>query len=183
MNKIKKRAVIITGPEFEDVEVIYPYYRLLAAGFFVDIATDQGKNVNGKFGVPIISLIKPNDPVATIDLKPENYDLVVIPGGHIAPDKVRQQQEVLDFIKQMDRADKLIASICHGPWVLISAGILKKKKATCYPSMVDDLKNAGAIYLDASVAVDKNIITSRRPKDLPVFLEKIVEVFNGRSKK
>jgi len=182
MKKIKNNVVIITGPEFEDVEVIYPYYRLLAAGFSVNIATDNGQDIKGKFGVPISSLIKPNKPVSTTNLKIDDYDLVVIPGGHIAPDKIRQQQEVLDFIRDMKENNKLIVSICHGPWVLISAGILKGVRATCYPSMIDDLKNAGAIYLNEPVVVDKNIVTSRRPRDLPIWMEKTIEVFNTHSK-
>ena len=183
MEKIRKNAVIITGQEFEDPEVIYPFYRLVAAGFNVDIATENGLDVKGKFGFPISALLKPNKPINTVDLQVINYDLVLIPGGHVAPDRIRQLKDVTNFIKKMHEAGKLVTSICHGPWVLISAGILKRVKATCYPSMIDDLKNAGAIYLDEPVVVDKNVITSRRPRDLPVWMEKIIEVFNARSQK
>lgn len=178
MKKIRKNAVIITGQGFEDPEVIYPFYRLIAAGFSVDIAAENGSNVSGKFGFPISTLLKPNQPVDVKDLRVNNYDMVVIPGGHVAPDSVRQIKEVLDFVKGMFAGGKLIASICHGPWVLISAGILKGVKATCYPSMIDDLKNAGAIYLNEPVVVDKRIITSRRPRDLPIWMEKTIKVFN-----
>lgn len=181
--KKQPKAVIITGPEFEDVEVIYPYYRLLAAGFSVNIATEGGLDVKGKFGVAVSSLVKPNKAIATSTLTANDYELVVVPGGHVAPDKVRQQKEVLAFIKGMHKVGKLVASICHGPWVLISAGILKGIKATCYPSMIDDLKNAGAKYQDQPVIVDGNIITSRRPRDLPIFMETIINVFNKRTKR
>lgn len=175
-----KKAVIITGSEFEDVEVIYPYYRLLAADFLVNIATENALDVNGKFGVPVSSLVKPNKTIAIAELKTKDYDLVIIPGGHVAPDKLRQQKEVLIFIREMNKNKKIIASICHGPWVLISAGILKGVKATCYPSMIDDLINADGKYLDESVVIDENIITSRRPRDLPVFVETIINEFNKK---
>jgi len=182
MKKIRKNAVIITGPEFEDPEVIYPFYRLVAAGFNVDIATENAKDVKGKFGFPISALLKPNKPINTIDLQVINYDLILVPGGHVAPDKVRQLKDVTNFIRKMYEAGKLVTSICHGPWVLVSAGILKGVKATCYPSMIDDLKNAGAIYLDEPVVIDGNIITSRRPRDLPIFMEEIIKVFGNRHK-
>lgn len=178
-----KKAVIITDEGFEDLEVIYPYYRLVAAGFEVNIATKSGEDVKGKFGVPISSLLKPNAPTDAYKLREKDYDLVVVPGGHVAPDNLRQIKDVLKFIKHMNRKGKLIASICHGPWVLISAGILKGVRATCYPSMMDDLKNAGAKYVDEPVVKDGNIITSRRPRDLPVFMETIINAFNKRNKK
>lgn len=182
MNKMRKSAVIITSSEFEDPEVIYPYYRLISAGFSVDISVKNAENVKGKFGFPISSLLKPNKPVNTADLHVANYDLVLVPGGHVAPDNIRQIKEVTIFIKRMFEEGKIVASICHGPWVLISAGILKGIRATCYPSMIDDLKNAGALYYDEPVIVDNNIITSRRPRDLPVFMEEIIKVFENKNK-
>lgn len=179
---IRKNAVIITDQGFEDPEVMYPFYRLTASDFRVDIATVGGVDAKGKFGFPISALLKPNKPIDVTLLKVKDYDLVVVPGGHVAPDKVRQIKEVLKFIRDMKTSRKIVASICHGPWVLISAGILKGVKATCYPSMIDDLKNAGAKYFDQEVVVDGNIITSRRPKDLPVFMETVVNEFEKRPK-
>ncbi len=181
MNKNHMHAVIITGTGYEDVEVIHPYYGLKGAGFNVDVATVGGLDVKGFWGVPLSSLLKPDKPVATDTLDEKNYDVVVIPGGLVAPDKLRQQKEVLTFIKAMYRSKKLIASICHGPWVLISSGILKGMKATCYPSMIDDLTNAGAKYLDQEVVVDRNLITSRRPRDLSIFVKTIIDVLNQRN--
>jgi len=175
----RKNAVIITGPEFEDPEVIYPFYRLQSASFRVNIATEEGVDVKGKFGFPIAALLKPEAPVKFSDLKVSDYDLVVVPGGLLAPDKVRQNKDALIFIKEMFEAGKVVASICHGPWILISAGILRGKRATGYPSMIDDLKNAGVNYLDEPVVIDGNLITSRRPKDLPVFMEEVVKIFEG----
>jgi protease I len=164
-----KKAVIITGPGFEDVEVTYPYYRLLEASFSVDIATKDKLDVVGKHGQKLI---------ATVDAKKLSekiYDLIIIPGGHEAPDRVRQIKEVLLFVQKMHAKKKIIASICHGPWVLISSGIMKGKKATCYVGCKDDLINAGAIYEDKSVIVDENIITSPHFRDLPVFMKTILK--------
>jgi protease I len=149
-----KRAVIITGPGFQDEEVVYPYYRLLEAGFQVDVATKDKATVRGKYGVPFTGNIDTND------LSEGDYDLVVLPGGYEAPDRVRQIKEVLAFVRAMFDKGKVVAAICHGPWIAISAGIVKGKKATGYQSIADDLKNAGAIYVDAPVVVDGNLITS-----------------------
>jgi protease I len=169
-------VIIITNSEFEEPEVIYPYYRLKSAGFNVDIATINGYDVKGKWGYPISAMIKPNVPLDIFSLKSNNFDLVVIPGGLLPPDKLRQDKATLDFIVDMHSQNKIVASICHGPWVLVSAGILKGVKATCYPSMIDDLNNCGAKYIDSSVVIDKNIVTSRRPSDLPQFVDAIISL-------
>lgn len=166
-----KKAVIITGEGFEDIELIYPYYRLKEAGFSVDIATKDAVQVSGKHGVPFKA------DVDAKNLDEKNYQLVVIPGGYEAPDRVRQIPEVLDFIKKMNKQKKIIAAVCHGPWVLISAGILKGKKATCYKGCKDDLINAGALYLDQAVVVDGNIITSPHFRDIHTWLKEILQKF------
>ncbi len=149
-----KRAVIITGPNFQDEEFIYPYYRLQEAGFIVDVAVKNKEMIKGKYGLPV----KPNKD--TIELKEGDYDLVILPGGHEAPDRVRQIKEVLDFVKAMYEKGKVISTICHGPWILISAGIVKGKKISGYIGIKDDIINAGAEYIDAPVVVDGNIISS-----------------------
>lgn len=149
-----KRAVIITGPNFQDEEFIYPYYRLHEAGFCVDVAIKGKEVTKGKYGVPA----RPNMDVT--DLKESNYDMVVLPGGFEAPDRVRQIKEVLDFVRDMNRENKIISAICHGPWIMISAGIVKGRKISGYVSIKDDILNAGAEYIDAPVVVDDNIVTS-----------------------
>ena len=107
------KAVIITGPGFQDEEFIYPYYRLLEEGFTVDVATQDKAVVHGKYGIPAT-------PTADAkDLNEEDYDLVVLPGGHEAPDRVRQITEVLTFVKEMYDKGKIVAAICHGPWIAI----------------------------------------------------------------
>ena len=149
-----KKAVIITGPGFQDEEYVYPYYRLQEAGFTVDVATKDKESVKGKYGITA----KPTIDVK--DLKESNYDIVVLPGGHEAPDRVRQIKEVLDFVKEMYEKGKIVSTICHGPWILISAGIVKGKKISGYIGIKDDIINAGAEYVDAPVVVDGNIISS-----------------------
>ncbi len=165
------KAVIITGPGFEDAEFIYPYYRLQASGFTVDIATKDKADVTGKWGYPVKA------DVDAKNLKEKDYDLVVIPGGYEAPDRVRQIEEVLNFIREMNSKNKIISAVCHGPWVLISSGIMKGRKATCYKGCKDDLVNSGAIYIDTNVVVDGNIITSPHFRNLPEWMEETIKQF------
>lgn len=153
-----KRAVIIIGPGFEDTEFAYPFYRLQEAGFKVDVVTSNNQEIKGKHGLPAQPTLQSKD------LKPESFDLVVIPGGHEGPDRVRQVKEVLGFVKAMNDLKKPISSVCHGPWVLISAGIVKGKKATCYQGCKDDLINAGAHYLDEPVVTDGHLVTAQHFK-------------------
>ncbi|MCX6784520.1 MAG: type 1 glutamine amidotransferase [Candidatus Komeilibacteria bacterium] len=164
-----KRIVIILETDFRDEEAIYPFYRLQEDGFVVEIATDQKKQVLGKFGVPIQGTI------TFQELNSDNFDGVIIPGGNEGPDRLRMNQDVLNFIRDMHKKNKLIAAICHGVWVLISAKIIKGKKSTCYRAIIDDLENAGGIYLDNAVVIDNNIITSRHPRDLAPFAKAIVD--------
>ena len=148
------KAVIITGANFQDEEFVYPYYRLQEAGFHVDVAVKGKEAIKGKYGVPARPTID------TKELKSSDYDLVILPGGHEAPDRVRQIKEVLDFVHEMNKDGKVISSICHGPWIMISAKIVKGRKITGYIAIKDDIENAGAEYVDAAVVVDKNFVTS-----------------------
>lgn len=172
----KKRAIIITGPGYEDVEATYPYYRLKEEGVVVEVATSNDKGVKGKYGYPLEPTIKIQD------LREKDFDLVVIPGGHEAPDRVRQNEHILKFVQKMYEKNKLISSTCHGPWVLISAGIIRGKKATCYKGMKDDLINAGAIYSDEPVLVDGNIVTSDHPRNIGTWMKTTIELLFNPSK-
>ena len=167
-----KRAVIVTGPGFQDEEFIYPYYRLLEADFEVDVATKGGETVYGKYGVPA----RANQDVR--DLLSQNYELVILPGGHEAPDRVRQIKEVLIFVKAMFDEGKIVAALCHGPWITISAGIMSGRKATCYEGMADDLRNAGAEYLAAPVVVDGNLVTAPHYKNNGDFMKAVLQKFD-----
>ncbi|MBF0384761.1 MAG: type 1 glutamine amidotransferase [Candidatus Omnitrophica bacterium] len=163
-----KKIVIITAQNFQDEEFTYPYYRLKEEGYLVDVATPDKKEVFGKYGVPA----RPN--VDTNDLRVSNYDAVIIPGGFEAPDRLRIRKEVLEFVNGMYKAKKLVAAICHGPWVCISAGILKGMKATGYIALKDDIVNAGAEYLEKDVVVDGNLITSPHYKNNGDFMKAVI---------
>lgn len=165
-------VVIITGPGFEDPEVIFPFYRLQEEGFSVDVVTSNNLPVKGKHGYPLT-------PTATIsDLEKKRYDIVVIPGGLEAPDRVRQVTAILNFVRKMYKEGKIISSTCHGPWVLISAGIIKGKKATCYKGMKDDLINAGGKYRNKPVVVDGNIVTSNHPNHLGEWMKSTIALYS-----
>ena len=168
-----KRTVIITGPGFQDEEVVYPYYRLLEEGYNVDIATKDGAVVNGKYGVPARATM------ATTDLKADSFDAVILPGGFEAPDRVRLLPEVLEFVRNMDEQKKLVAAICHGPWIMISAGICKGRKMTAFWSIEADLKNAGADYQHkAPLVIDRNFITSPHYNNNSDFMRAVVSYLN-----
>ena len=169
-----KRTVIITGPNFQDEEFTYPYYRLLEEEYLVDVATPDKVIVYGKYGVPA----KPT--IDTKDLKAINYDLVVLPGGFEAPDRLRIRKEVLSFVKEMYESNKVVAAICHGPWICISAGIMKGKRATGYMSIADDIRNAGATYLEEDVVIDGNLITSPHYRNNGDFMKAVIKVMNSK---
>lgn len=169
------RAVIITATNFQDEEFTYPYYRMLEEGYQVDVATPGKENVTGKYGVPSRPTID------TMDLKPENYDLVVIPGGFEAPDRLRIRREVLAFVREMFEQGKLVAAICHGPWVCISAQIVRGRKITGFMAIADDLKNAGAEYLEQDVVVDGNLISSPHYRNNGDFMKAIILYMSQRA--
>ncbi len=171
MEKNTKKAVIITGPRFQDHEFIYPFYRLQEAGFSVDVAIKDKETVLGDFGT------KAEPTMATSDLENTDFDLIVLPGGAKALEKVRQEKVVIDFIKRMHEKGKIIAAICHGPQLMISAGIVKGKKISAYYSIADDIRNAGAEYIDAPVVVDGNLVTSPHYKYLPDFMKATLAKF------
>lgn len=166
-----KRAIIVIGPGFEDAEFIYPYYRLQEAGFVVDVASSTDQAVKGKHGIA-------GSPTVLLGhLDATNFDLLVIPGGLEAPDRLRQVPEILALVREMDRTRKPIASICHGPWVLVSAGVLKGRRATCYKGCKDDIINAGATWLDQPVVVDGNLVTSPHFRDNAAWMRETIKLF------
>lgn len=169
-----KRVVIVTGPGFQDEEFIYPYYRLQEAGHAVDVATKDGAVVHGKYGVPARANM------ATTDLDASRYDAVILPGGFEAPDRVRLLPEVLEFVRQMDAQGKLVAAICHGPWIMISAGITKGRRMTGYWSIEVDLRNSGADYQHkVPLVIDRNFITSPHYNDNGVFMKAVVDYLDA----
>ena len=177
--KIKQlRAVVITAEGFEDEELIYPVVRLKEEGFTVDIATKDKKLVNGRLNFPLELIVRYYGTlVDATKLDAKKYDMVLIPGGFEAPDRMRQVPEILEFIKQMDKQKKVVSAFCHGPWVLISAKIVKGKKIAGYIGIKDDINNAGAIYTDKPAVIDGNIVTARHPRDVGDLMKAIFSKF------
>jgi protease I len=168
-----KRAAVMIGPLFEDVEATYPYYRLREAGATVElIGVEAEKTLTGKKGQELTT------DNAAADLDPADLDLLVIAGG-FGPDKLRTDEGVKALVRGMNEQGKLVAFICHAGWVPASAGIVEGRRVTSYPTIADDLRNAGAEWEDAEVVVDGNFVTSRRPDDLPAFMRAVIEVAVG----
>lgn len=164
----KGTVLVLVGPEYEDLEVWYPKLRLEEAGYHAPIAGLGDASYRGKHGYPC-----PVDGNVR-DFRAEELAGVLAPGGW-APDKIRRDAAVLDLIRTLDASGKLVATICHGPWILISAGILRGRTLTSTVGIRDDVRNAGATWVDEPVVVDRNIISSRVPKDLPVFGKAMVD--------
>ena len=171
------RAIIISGELAQDHEFIYPYYRLLEANFDVDVCMLEGKPAKGIFGTTLPP--NKNQTVKTIDqIKVDDYDLLVIPGGVKAMEKVRQEKKIINFITKFDEMKKIIACICSGAQLLISAKVVKGRKIAGYYSMEDDLVNAGAIYTDKPAVTDENIITTAHYKDMGPWMREVLKKFS-----
>lgn len=166
-----KKAVIVVGPAVEDTEFAYPFYRLQEDGFTVDVASNGAVEVIAKHGLPI----KANVDIKV--LKVDNYDMLIVPGGLESPDRLRQIPELLVFIQEMNKANKVISTVCHGSWVLISAGVVKGKNMTCYVGCKDDLINAGATYHTVPVISDGNIISSPHFRDNAAWIKETLNVY------
>lgn len=167
--KSKKIAALVHHV-YEDMELWYPVIRLREAEAKVVLAGEKpGAQYNGKHGIPAMAEI------GYEDLNVDDFDGLVIPGGY-APDKLRRYPAVLEFVKQMDQAGKPIAIICHAGWVAISADILRGRKATSVRAIKDDMINAGTEWVDEPVVTDKNLVSSRTPHDLPVYVKAFIEL-------
>ncbi len=162
------KVAILVEDQYQVLEVWYPYLRLREAGIeTVLVGTGSKRSYGSKEGYPA-------DVSLSIDqVHAKDFDGVIVPGGW-APDILRRYDKVNQFVKAMDAAKKCVAGICHAGWVLVSAGVLKGKRATCFSAIKDDIVNAGATYLDKEVVVDGNLITSRTPFDLPAFCKAII---------
>ena len=169
-----QRILIFTGDVYEELELWYPKYRLLEAGREVVVAgPEAGVTYRGKNGYDCVS------DEAIRDQDSASFDGVVVPGGFM-PDKLRRDPKVLELVNDIHAAGKLVAAICHGGWIPISAGVYRGIQVTGSPGIKDDLINAGANWVDAPVVVDRNHVTSRRPDDLPHFCAKLLEVLDAQ---
>ncbi|MDD5254447.1 MAG: type 1 glutamine amidotransferase [Candidatus Omnitrophica bacterium] len=169
-----KPVAVLTEDNYQVLEVWYPYLRLREEAMAAVFVGTGKKHYKSKEGYPV------EEERSIQEVKPQDFSGVIIPGGY-APDILRRHQEVVDFVKGVFDGHKLVASICHGGWVLVSAGVLKNKRATGFFSIKDDLVNAGALYEDKEVVVDDNLVTSRNPYDLPAFCRETIK-FLSRSK-
>ncbi len=165
------KVIALASPDFEDLELWYPIYRLREAGAHVDIVGEKANDhFKGKFGVPVKTDLSFED----IDYK--QYDGIIVPGGW-SPDKLRRYDRVLEMVRWFHEKKMPIGQICHAGWVLISADILKGVNVTSTPGIKDDMKNSGAIWHDISAIRDGHIVSAQRPVDLPNYLPLLIEAF------
>ena len=167
----KGTILILVGPEYEDLEVWYPKLRLEEAGYITPLAGIGDPSYRGKHGYP-----------CTVDGHVRDFPAaelegILAPGGW-APDKLRRDRDVLARVREMDAAGKMVATICHGPWILISAGIVRGRQLTSTVGIRDDVINAGAEWIDAPSVIDGNIVSARVPKDLPEFASAMLQVLD-----
>ena len=167
------RILVITTHGFEQSELEFPRDQLRAKGAEVHVATLDGKAVKGWEGSDWGREAEADLRIADAD--PAAYDALVIPGGQINPDLLRVEEDVLSLVRRFHDSGKVIAAVCHAPWVLVEAGIVKGRDMTSYGSIRTDVINAGANWTDAEVVADNGIVTSRNPGDLKAFVAKIVE--------
>ncbi|MCK4370276.1 MAG: type 1 glutamine amidotransferase [Promethearchaeota archaeon] len=163
------KIAILATDGYEDLELHYPRIRLNEAGYETELISLHRREIKGKHGYPI----KPDKLIREVN--PNDYNGVIIPGGTKNPDYLRRDKDILDFVSKINEQGKLVGAICHAGWVLISAKIVRGRKATSYFAIKDDMLNAGAIFVDSSVVIDNNLITSRMPSDLPDFMKAVLE--------
>jgi protease I len=174
MNLQGKQVAIFVDQQYQEMEIWYPYYRLVEAGATVHLAgSEKGKTYPSKLGYPCTTTH------AYEELDPNAYDGVVAPGG-FAPDFIRRNPASSKFMAAMDSQGKLVAAICHGLWCCCSARVLKGRRCTSFFAIKDDVVNAGGLWEDAEVVVDGNLVTSRKPDDLPAFMKSCIRVLSAR---
>ncbi|MBH05875.1 MAG: protease [Phycisphaeraceae bacterium] len=168
-----QHILVLTGPDYEDLELWYPKLRLLEAGRTVTVAAPEaGATYHGKNGYPCIS------DACIHDIDSQDYQGLILPGGWM-PDKLRREPKALELVREFNESAKMIAAICHGGWIAISAGVYHGVKVTGSLGIKDDLINAGATWVDEPVVVDRHFISSRKPEDLPAFCKGIFQVLEA----
>ncbi|HUK34027.1 MAG TPA: type 1 glutamine amidotransferase domain-containing protein, partial [Vicinamibacterales bacterium] len=173
---LNKRVAAVVDDGFEQVELTKPKKALEDAGAIVDIVSATSGSVKGwqhtdwgdKFDVDL----------SFAEANPDDYDALLLPGGVMNPDKLRINPEALQFVQAFVDSGKPIAAICHGPWTLIETGAVKGRTVTSWPSLATDLRNAGATWVDRECVVDRGLVTSRKPDDIPEFNRKMIEEFS-----
>ena len=162
------KVLLVSADGFEDSELLVPYYRFLEEGIEIDIASIKSGPIIGKHGYHVVTTCSLNQIDASL------YDVLILPGGK-APTLLRKNEKMLALVRQFFKEGKTVAAICHGPLILVSAGVLSGRRATCYKSVAEELEEAGCSYSDEQVVVDDNLITSRVPADIPAFMREIMK--------
>lgn len=163
------KALILSANNFEDSELLVPFYRLQEAGYAVELAAGEHGNISGKHGYEM------RVDRTFSEVNPADYAVLILPGGK-APAAIRDKPPVQAIVRAFFAANKPVGAICHGPQVLVSAGLLNGRRATCYRTVAKELQNAGAEYLDQEVVVDGRLVTSRQPGDLPAFMRELMRL-------
>lgn len=168
------KALIVSADGFEDTELLVPYYRLREEGLAVDIASLKQGTIKGKHGYEV------KVDMTLDDVHPDEYATLILPGGK-APEKLRREKKAQDIAKNFFKANKPVSAICHGPQILISAGLLRGRHATCYKSVGGEMRESGALYEDREVVIDGNLVTSRQPSDLPAFMRETIRILKEKT--
>ena len=164
-----KKIALLAADQYQELEVWYPLLRFREDGAeTVAVGAEAGKTYSSKKGYPVVA------DASIADVKAADFDAVVIPGGW-APDYLRQDERMVNFVREMNQAGKVVAAICHAGWMLASAEILRGRRVTSFFAIKDDLVHAGAEWVDQEVVVDGKLITSRKPDDLPAFMRAVLE--------
>jgi protease I len=171
--KKSKRVAIITGNKVQDLEFFYPYYRLNEAGYDVDVVTPDGGKFEGDHGMGLQTSI------AITDVGTGDYELLYLPGGK-APVELRENPALIHFVKKFAAGGGPIAAICHGPQILITAGLVRGKQMACWPEVRGELEKAGGIFVDEALVEDGQFITARMPGDLPRHLAGVLDALEGK---
>ena len=176
-----KRVAILATDGFEYVELVEPKKALEAAGAKADVISPKDGKIKGWNHTDWGESVPVN--VALKSAKESDYDALLLPGGVMNPDTLRQNKDAVKFVKSFFDAHKPVAAICHGPWMLVEAGVLRGRKLTSWPSLQTDIRNAGGEWVDEQVIADQGLVTSRKPDDIPAFNKKMVEeIAEGKHK-
>jgi protease I len=175
-----RRIAVLATDGFEQSELLEPRRALAAAGALTEVVSPRGGSIRGwnegNWGQDVAV------DAALRRARPEDYDGLLLPGGVMNPDQLRGEPMAVEFVRKFFEAGKPVAAICHGPQLLIEAGVVRDRKLTSFPSLKTDLRNAGAHWVDEAVVVDRGLVTSRQPADIPRFNERMVREFEGGSR-
>jgi protease I len=172
-----KKVAILAADMFERVELEEPRKALEDAGAQVEIVSIHDGEIQGFDHFEPANTVKVDRTVE--EASPEDYDALLVPGGVGNPDQLRGDENAVSFVRAFDRAGKPMAVICHGPWVLVESGVVRGKRLTSWPTLETDIRNAGGEWTDEEVVVDGNLVTSRKPDDIPAFNREMVRIFSG----